>query len=156
MEKNEYRLVIDINADIGGGGSSDSVSSEVDKQQKAIKNLVRYQVAQPFIQSTKQMILNDVNTYYGSSELSQRIQVGLDTAHSLYSSAVMGVNLGAALGVGAIAGGAIGIALMVGHKLLDIAVRQNEINNKTRLENQELSILRGRAGIQFNRSRMGE
>lgn len=155
MEKNEYRLVIDINADIGSGGNSGS-NNEVDKQQKAIKNLVKYQVAQPFIQSTKQIILNDVNTYYGSSELSQRIQVGLDTAHSLYSSAVMGVNLGAALGVGAIAGGAIGVALMVGHKLLDIAVRQNEINNKTRLENQELSILRGRAGIQFNRSRMGE
>lgn len=156
MEKNEYRLVIDINADIGGGGSSDSVSSEVDKQQKTLASLVRYQVAQPFIQSTKQLILNDVNTYYGSSELSQRIQIGLDTAHSLYSGVKYGVALSSALGVSAAAGGAIGIALMVGQKLLDIAVRQNEINNKTRLENQELSILRGRAGIQFNRSRMGE
>ena len=48
MEKNEYRLVIDINADIGGGGSSDSVSSEIEKQQKALKNLVKYQVAQPY------------------------------------------------------------------------------------------------------------
>ena len=156
MEKNEYRLVIDINADIGGGGGSDSVSSEVDKQQKALKNLVKYQVAQPFIQSTKQMILNDVNTYYGSSELSQRIQVGLDTAHSLYSGVKYGVALSSALGVSAATGGAIGIALMVGQKLLDIAVRQNEINNKATLENRELSILRGRAGIQFNRSRMGE
>ena len=156
MEKNEYRLVIDINADIGGGGSSDSVSSEVDKQQKTLASLVRYQVAQPFIQSTKQLILNDVNTYYGSSELSQRIQIGLDTAHSLYSGVKYGVALSSALGVSAAAGGAIGIALMVGQKLLDIAVRQNEINNKARLENQELSILRGRAGIQFNRSRMGE
>ena len=119
-------------------------------------SLVRYQVAQPFIQSTKQLILNDVNTYYGSSELSQRIQIGLDTAHSLYSGVKYGVALSSALGVSAAAGGAIGIALMVGQKLLDIAVRQNEINNKTRLENQELSILRGRAGIQFNRSRMGE
>lgn len=154
MEKNEYRLIIDINADVGGGDSGES--SEVDKQQKALKNLVKYQVAQPFIQSTKQMILNDVNTYYGSSELSQRIQLGLDTAHSLYSGAKYGVALSSALGVSAVAGGVIGVALMVGHKLLDIAVRQNEINNKTRLENQELSILRGRAGIQFNRSRMGE
>ena len=156
MEKNEYRLVIDINADIGGGGSSDSVSSEVEKQQKTLASLVRYQVAQPFIQSTKQLILNDVNTYYGSSELSQRIQIGLDTAHSLYSGVKYGVALSSALGVSAAAGGAIGIALMVGQKLLDIAVRQNEINNKTTLENRELSILRGRAGIQFNRSRMGE
>lgn len=156
MEKNEYRLVIDINADIGGGGSSDSVSSEVEKQQKTLASLVRYQVAQPFIQSTKQLILNDVNTYYGSSELSQRIQIGLDTAHSLYSGVKYGVALSSALGVSAAAGGAIGIALMVGQKLLDIAVRQNEINNKATLENRELSILRGRAGIQFNRSRMGE
>lgn len=156
MEKNEYRLVIDINADIGGGGSSDSVSSEAKKQQKTLASLVRYQVAQPFIQSTKQLILNDVNTYYGSSELSQRIQIGLDTAHSLYSGVKYGVALSSALGVSAAAGGAIGIALMVGQKLLDIAVRQNEINNKATLENRELSILRGRAGIQFNRSRMGE
>jgi hypothetical protein len=155
MEKNEYRLVIDINADIGSG-SSDSGSNEVDKQQKAIQSLVRYQVAQPFIQSTKQMILNNVNTYYGSSELSQRIQVGLDTAHSLYSSAKYGVALASSLGLSAVAGGAIGVALMVGHKLLDIAVKQNEINNKTMLENEQLQILRGRAGIQFNRSRMGE
>lgn len=156
MEKNEYRLVIDINGDIDAGGVSSGSNSEVGKQEKALKNLVRYQVAQPFIQSTKQIIMNNVDTYLGSSELSQRIQIGIDTAHSLYSSVVMGVNLGTALGVGAVAGGAIGVALMVGHKLLDIAVRQNEIDNKTRLENQELSILRGRAGIQFNRSRMGE
>jgi hypothetical protein len=156
MEKNEYHLIIDINGDIDDGGVSSGSNNEVDKQQKAMQRLVRYQVAQPFIQSTKQIILNNVNTYYGSSELSQRIQVGLDTAHSLYSSAKYGVALASSLGLSAVAGGAIGVALMVGHKMLDIAVKQNEINNKTMLENEQLQILRGRAGIQFNRSRMGE
>lgn len=156
MDKNEYHLIIDINGDIDDGGVSSGSNNEVDKQQKALQNLVRYQVAQPFIQATKQIILNDVNTYYGSSELSQRIQIGLDTAHSLYGGAVMGVNLASALGISKVTGGIVGVALTVGHKLLDIAVKQNEINNKTRLENEQLQILRGRAGIQFNRSRMGE
>lgn len=157
MEKNEYHLIIDINGDIGGGAiSGGSSNTEVGKQEKALMNLVRYQVAQPFIQSTKQMIINNVDTYYGSSELSQRIQVGLDTAHSLYSGAKYGVALSSALGIGAVAGGILGVALTVGHKMLDIVVKQNEINNKTRLENEQLQILRGRAGIQFNRSRMGE
>lgn len=156
MEKNEYRLVIDINGDVGDGVTGGGNNNEVSKQEKTLASLVRYQVAQPFIQTTKQLILNDVNTYFGSSELSQRIQLGLDTAHNLYSSAKMGVALGASLGIGAVAGGVLGVALAATHKILDIAVKQNEINNKTRLENQELNILRGRAGIQFNRSRMGE
>ena len=157
MEKNEYHLIIDINGDTGSGGAiSGSGDAKISKEQKALGNLVKYQVAQPFIQSTKQMIINNVDTTLGSSELSQRIQIGLDTAHSLYSSAKYGVALSSALGVSAVAGGAIGIALMIGHELLNMAVKQVEINNKRMLENQELNILRGRAGIQFNRSRMGE
>ena len=156
MEKNEYHLIIDINGDVGGGAISGKKDDKVDKQQKALTQLVRYQIAQPFINATKQMVMNNVNTYLGSNELSQRIQVGLDTAHSLYGNIISGASLGAALGIGSVAGAGIGVALMVGQKLLDIAVRQNEINNKALLENQELNILRGRAGIQFNRSRVGE
>ena len=159
MEKNEYRLVIDINDMVGDdaiSSQSQDTSQGNDKIANTLKRLVKYQVAQPYIQSTKQMILNNVDTYYGSSELSQRIQIGLNTAHNIYSGAVMGISLGSALGIGAVAGAGLGLALMVGQKLLDIAVKQNEINNKQRLENEQLNILRGRAGIQFNRSRSGE
>ena len=156
MEKNEYHLIIDINGDVGGDVISGGANEKVDNQQKALTRLVKYQIAQPYINATKQIVMNNVNTYFGSNELSQRIQVGLDTAHSLYGNIVSGASLGVALGIGTVAGAGIGVALMVGQKLLDIAVKQNEINNKAMLENQELNILRGRAGIQFNRSRVGE
>lgn len=157
MEKNEYHLIIDINSEVDGNAiSSDNSSQETNKAEKTLRRLVKYQIAQPFIQSTKQMILNDVNTYYGSSELSQRIQIGLDTAHNIYGGAIMGISLAGTLGLSAGVGGAIGVALTAVHKVLDIAVKQNEINNKQRLENEQLNILRGRAGIQFNRSRSGE
>lgn len=158
MEKNEYHLIIDINGDVGGGAVSESSggSGESKDYSKALTRLVRYEVAQPFINSTKQIIQNDVDTYFGSSELSQRIQFSLDAVHTARSSVVHGMALSTALGISTGAGVGLGLALAVGHKLLDIMVKANEINNKTRLENEQLQILRGRAGIQFNRSRMGE
>ena len=158
MEKNEYHLIIDINGGVEGGGAVSSGNSEEksSKFEKALSHLIRYEVAQPFINSTKQMVMNTVDTYYGSSELSQRIQLGMDTIHTARSSIIQGIALSSALGITTGAGIGVGIALAVGQKMLDLAVKQVEINNKTRLENEQLQILRGRSGIPFNRSRMGE
>lgn len=159
MEKNEYRLVIDINDMAGGGAVSKSKlssSSDADKYLKNAKNLVKYQVAQPFIQTTKQIVFNTVETNTGSSELTQRIQMGLNTAHTLANTVTYGANLGSMLGIGLGAGIGVAAAFTVGLKAVSILTRQIEINNRTKLENEQLSILRGRAGVQFNRSRGGE
>ena len=153
MENNEYRLVIDINGNVDDSKEKEDFES---KQMKALTKLVKYQIAKPFINSTKQMLLNNVDTYYGSGELSQRIQMGLDTAHSLYQGGIMGVGLAGALGLSFTGGVVLGVGLTVLQKMFDLMVKQNEINNQAKLENQQLQILRGRAGIQFNRSRTGE
>lgn len=159
MEKNEYHLIIDIN-DSGGGGSGAIAESKqkdtANKQLNAFKKLVKYEVVRPFISSTKQMIMNNVDTYIGSQEVSQRIQFAVDGAKTVYSTWQQGVVLSAAFGLTKMGGFGLSLALTAGQKLLDIAVKQNEINNKMYLENQQLSILRGRAGAQFNRSRTGE
>lgn len=161
MEKNEYHLIIDIN-DNGGssGGNNGAIAGEkkdnTSEQLNALKKLVKYEVVRPFISSTKQIIMNNVDTYIGSQEISQRIQFAVDGAKTVYSTWQQGVVLSAAFGLTKTGGFGLSLALTAGQKLLDIAVKQNEINNKMYLENQQLSILRGRAGAQFNRSRMGE
>ena len=159
MEKNEYHLIIDIQNSGGKGGAISQQSKEekqIAERENAIKRLVRFEIAKPFVQSTKQIIMNNVDTYYGSSELSQRIQFGLDIAHTTNSAFMQGVALSAVLGISKVAGGVLSLGLAVGQKMMDIAVKQNEINNKAYIENQSLQILRGRAGVQFNRSRVGE
>ena len=160
MEKNEYHLIIDINDNGGGGSSKGAIAGQkedaISKQQDAFKRLVKFEVVRPFISSAKQMIMNDVDTYIGSQEVSQRIQFAVDGARTLYSTWQQGVVLSAAFGLTKMGGFGLSLALTAGQKLLDIAVKQNEINNKMYLENQQLSILRGRAGAQFNRSRTGE
>ena len=175
MGKNEYRLIIDINDFTSGssGGSNpitntSSIASGSTAQSQgnqtiqngnsfnAMKRLVKYEIARPFLNTTKQIILNDVNTYFGSGELSQRINVAMNTASTIRQSVTQGLALSSIFGISTGPGILIGGALTLMQKSFEVFARQNEINNKQILENEQLQILRGRAGIQFNRSRMGE
>ena len=157
MNKNEYRIVIDINDEVGGGNGA--VAGSKDKQpniEKAVGRLVRYQVAQPFIETTKQIVMNEVDTKIGSTELSMRINTAMGLAQSAYQTGVYGLSLASALGVSSGVGIAVAGAITLFKKALDITKNTIEIQNKAKLENEQLSILRGRAGVQFNRSRSGE
>ena len=102
------------------------------------------------------MIQNDVDTYYGSGELSQRINFGMSMVDTTVSTIKNGIGLSAVLGLSVPGGIGLSAVLTGLQKMLEINVRQNEINNKQKLENEQLQILRGRAGVQFNRSRVGE
>ena len=158
MDKNEYHLIIDINGD--GVGETSSAISDTEKAEQKIANtmkkLVKYEIARPFLNTTKQMVQNNVDTYYGSGELSQRINFGLSIGTTAYHTTMQGMALSSVLGLSTGVGVLITGALTLMQKGLEILSRQNEINNKQKLENEQLQILRGRAGIQFNRSRMGE
>ena len=157
MNKNEYRIVIDINDEVGGGNGA--VAGSKDKQpniEKAVGRLVRYQVVQPFIETTKQIVMNEVDTKIGSTELSMRINTAMGLAQSAYQTGVYGLSLASALGVSGWIGIAVAGAITLFKKALDITKNTIEIQNKAKLENEQLSILRGRAGVQFNRSRSGE
>lgn len=170
MNKNEYRLVIDINDGTGGGidaitgqngGKKNpfkdtSAVADTKKAISTMQGLVKYQIAQPYINMTKQIIYNEVETKTGSGELAQRIQLGTNMVHQATGTAIYGASLGSILGVGAGAGVGIAVALTAIKTGLDLITKHIELQNKTKLENEQLSILRGRAGVQFNRSRSGE
>lgn len=162
QNKNTYQLFIQIGESDGNGaiaGESADTSARDSSIRKGVGVLTAYQVAQPFLNATKQVIANNVQTQYANTELSNRINIGLNIASSAIRVATNiagGVSLATALGFGSPLGAGIGLALSVAEKVIGIVVKQNEINNQMRIENEQLAILRGRAGIQFNRSRAGE
>lgn len=156
MEKNEYRLVIDIKEGVVSQEGGNKESDVEAKQNKALKNLVKHRIAEPFINATKQMVQNEVNTKLGSGELSQRISFGMQAAHSIYSSSVYGMSLAATLGLSTGAGIGIGLAVAGTQFLINTMVKEFELQNAKSLEDEQLTILRGRAGVQFNMSRRTE
>ena len=161
MEKNEYRLVIDINAGISSGAITDKKQeNSVDDIAKSIAPLITaYSMAQPFINASKQIMETQVNTKYGSKELSERINIGMSVAQfatKTFAGVAGGASLASALGLSAGFGGIAGATIAIGSKITNMLVNYNEISNKRAIENEQIGILAGRAGIQFNRSRSGE
>lgn len=159
--KNTYQLYIQI-GDGDGSGVIAGESADTSKDsalKKGAGTLTAYQVVQPFLNATKQVIANNVQTQYANTELSNRINIGMNIASSairVATNVVGGMSLATALGFSSPVGAIVGVATSLVEKVLDIAVRQNEINNQARIENEQLTVLRGRAGVQFNRSRIGE
>lgn len=159
--KNVYKLYINIGEGgsgevIAGGSASDSAKESA---KKGAGLMTAYTTMQPYISATEQMIQNDVRTEYGNKELSARVGLGMKVANYAIKTAVgvaSGMSLAQALGFGSGVGAVVGALTTMASFVTDIMVKQNEINNQAKIENEQLSILRGRAGIQFNRSRSGE
>lgn len=159
--KNEYVLTIDIN---GGAETQSPIANNT--EQNTIKHakyegviFTAYQVAQPFVQKTEQIIMNNINTQYANEEYQMKAQFFLDMANKsagIVAGIAGGQSIAAALGIAGPFGAVIGGVVAVAGIAMDIAVKQNAINNAKIVENEGLEILRGRAGIQFNRSRSGQ
>ena len=160
MEKNEYHLIIDINGDMEGDGVIAQGNNQTSSDgKKGVTLLAAYNMAQPFISATKQIIQNNVETTTGSGELSARIGLQMSIAEMGVKTLVgiaSGKSLATMLGISGPAGAVIGGIIAVGSTIANLVVKQNALNNQIKLENEQLQILRGRAGVQFNRSRMGE
>lgn len=160
--KNTYQLFIQI-GDGNGGASPIANGVEPNKKEKATGNaigiLTAYGAIEPFIQKTQNIILSNVQTNTGSEELTQRTQLAMGVANSAVKfgvSVLGGTSIATALGLGGSLGAVVGGVLAIGNMVMDYATKVNEINNKRIIENEQLSVLRGRAGIQYNRSRGGE
>lgn len=164
MSKNVYKLYINIGGSDNGKGviagkDASEMASKESSAKKGVGTLTAYQVVSPFLNATKQMIANDVNTQYSNTELSSRVNIGMEVASTAIKTAVnvaSGMSLASALGFSSPIGAIIGVVTTVAEKALNIAVKQNAINNQAKIESEQFNILRGRAGIQFNRSRVGE
>jgi hypothetical protein len=162
-DKNTYRLIIEV-GDGGSASTSPIASGEnqgaSDKTGKTgIGLLTVYSAIQPFIQKTENMVLNNVQTNTGSSEITQRTQIAMNVVNFAVKTGVSvlsGMSIASALGVAGPIGAAIGAAIAIGTSVFNYISNANEINNKRLIENEQLSVLRGRAGIQYNRSRGGE
>lgn len=160
--KNTYQLFIQI-GDGNGGATPIANGVEPSKKERATSNtiglLTAYGAIEPFIQKTQNIILNNVQTNTGSEELTQRTQIAMSVSNRAVKfgvSVLGGSSIAASLGISSPLGAIVGGALAIGNMVMDYVTNVNEINNKRIIENEQLSVLRGRAGIQYNRSRGGE
>ena len=159
MANNSYVLTININ---GGQGTESPIAGtddnkDTDKVNK--KLLAAYAVARPFISKTQQMVLNQVQTDYANSELTERVRLGMAVGTKILDigvSAAAGQSLATMLGISGPFGAVVGAVTAIAGTVMDLMSRVQEIANKKKIEDEGLEVLRGRAGIQFNKSRMGQ
>ena len=159
---NQYELRIKIedasggNSQIAGGGSSATSTGDVPKAEKSISaslgTFVATQAIKPFIQQTKNFLVNNVELMTGSTELQQRLDFDfqlLSDATTIVSSTAAGAALGGVVGagVGAIVGG---LQVAMGYFF-----NQQQINLQAQIEDRQINYLTNRAGPAFNMSRRG-
>ena len=158
MNDRTYKLEISIEGigDIANTGEKEKATSG----EKGISALVVYNTVQPIIQKTQQMILDNQATMYASDrqiEQNRLLMEGVNSVVGFGVSMASGAGIAASLGLATGPVGAlVGASLFALNKIMDIAVKQNQIDTQKRVELDELSVLRGRAGVQFNKSRGGE
>lgn len=150
--ENKYELIVKIN-----GEMKESGGTETDPTEK-LTSFVKASVVMPFINMTKGYITQNVGLVTGSQDLQQKtdfITSVIQTGFQANTMRLAGVALGVKLGIGGLAGGAMGLALYGFQKTMEISFRQAEINLQADRENYQLQQTRSRAGIAFNRSRQG-
>jgi len=159
VSKNTYKLIIEI-GDMDGGpiasGGESKQEFPTSKQKVGAGIFTAYTIIDPFVKKAQSIMMDNVQTQYANTELSQRIQIGLDVANKavdIGANLIGGATIASALGLGAKFGLVAGAVLSAGSIAMDFVSNMNKINNQRIIENETLQVLRGRAGIQFNKSR---
>lgn len=164
MAKNEYKLVIEIS---GEGESSSPIANSnskkttdlTAKQKIGVGIFTAYTIIDPFVKKSQSIMMDNVQTQYANTELSNRLQIAMDMVNKttqIGANIIGGATLAKALGLSTKFGVGVGLLLSGASMALDLYSNINKINNQRLIENESLQVLRGRAGIQFNRSRGGE
>lgn len=159
---NQYELRIKIedatggNSQIAGSGGAAASTSDVPKAEKSISaslgTFVATQAIKPFIQQTKNFLVNNVELRTGSAELQQRVDFDfqlLGDATTIISSTAAGAALGGPIGAGV--GALVGIAQVA----MGYFFNQQQINLQAQIEDRQINYLTNRAGPAFNMSRRG-
>lgn len=159
---NKYELRIKIedatgeSSQIAGGGSSVTSTSDVPKAEKSVSaslaTFVATQAIKPFIQQTKNFLVNNVELMTGSTELQQRVDFDfqlLGDATTIVSTTAAGAALGGPIGAGV--GALVGIAQVA----MGYFFNQQQINLQAQIEDRQINYLTNRAGPAFNMSRRG-
>ena len=157
-----YEINININDVTGSGEKSQAgvsatpTSTEQEKALKALGKYVSAQVVQPFINTVKSNVTTNIQTVTGNTELQQRVNFGFEIAQfgvQTYQNVQAGAVIGTSLGIGGLAGGAIGLALTAVSTGIELYNNKRQIDLQERLENKQLQQTRERAGVMYNRSR---
>lgn len=151
----------DLTAD-GTGISGLNTEQKIDaEREKAAKNLGKYIAAQtitPFVGNIKQQVTQNIQIVTGNSELQQRVNMGLTTVQfgiNTYKNAKAGAILGQAVGIGGLAGTAIGLALTAIETTMSIEFERLRLRLQAQMENYQLQQTRSRFGSAYNRTREG-
>ena len=157
-----YEINININ-NVGGeeveeqsGVSSKATNTEQQKAVKAMGKYVASQTIQPFIQTVKSNISQNIQTVTGNSDLQRRVNFGMETIQyglNAFSNAQAGIGVVTALGGTATGGVVLGLALTAIQTGIEVINNTIQIELQERMENYQLQQIRERSGAMFNRSR---
>lgn len=157
-----YEINININGDIDTGdttkttGISKVSSDSQEKSQKALVKYISSQTIQPFLQEVKTQVSQDISIVTGNSELQERVNFGMQVVQfgvNTYKNASAGIIVGQAAGLSAGTGALLGIALTAINTAIQIGMNQYQINLQKRIESYQLTQIRDRQGIAYNKSR---
>jgi hypothetical protein len=157
-----YEINININ-NVGGeeveeqsGVSSKATNTEQQKAVKAMGKYVASQTIQPFIQTVKSNVSQNIQTVTGNSDLQRRVNFGMETIQyglNAFSNAQAGIGVVTALGGTATGGVVLGLALTAIQTGIEVINNSIQIELQERMENYQLQQIRERSGAMFNRSR---
>lgn len=154
----EYALPDD--SDVGGSpiakGNGGAKPSQKDDNVAGKTIASTIGLAQPFINTALTMRANEIATVTGSAQLARRqgfINSAVQSGVSAVQSGLQGGSIAAAFGASTGVGAIIGVSMMAMQKVLDIAVKAEQIANNIEVESTAINVTKARAGIAYNRSR---
>ena len=167
MAKDVYKIVVSLEPE-GGPGTAPTTDSKTPKaknepsryekfQSGAAKGIAYAGTALKVVSFATSLNMQRLNIVTGQTQLAQKRQAVISMSNDLLglgSSMVTGGVIASAFGIAGPAGLAVGAIGFVGQKAIDVGMKYNEIYLKNYVEDEQLHILRNRAGASFNRSRL--
>jgi hypothetical protein len=150
VAEHSYEIVIKV----GKGTLSSSSNSSDNAKDKAIASVdtaledtgkaIAFKAVKSIADQTVSFMTSNVGLTTGNTEAQQRIEFGMNTAQQV-----------GALGASLVAGNYLAAALMILNKVTSISFAQKQIDLEQSIETESLNLSRQRAGVAFNRSRLG-
>ena len=137
-------------------GVSTSGGQTTEDNRARAKTFTAYSIISPILNGAVQGVKNKVDIMYSNSELSDRVNIGLQgvsMVNGVARKVAMGWSLASALGVSVTTGGTIGLLSFGIESAVNIALKQQQINLRRAVESEQQNIAIGRMGTQFNGSR---
>ena len=157
MADHSYEIVVKLEgggSGSGGGGSGGSSATKNTVQEntahpfrdtvKFIGNSIAFKELSGLAKRSVSFYVTNIGLTTGNSESQQRAEFALNTLGTLGT-----------VGISLATGNYVAAALIAVHTATNIYFNQKQIDLEQRIENESLALSRQRAGVAFNRSRMG-